>query len=226
VILLAVALTLNSAVIAADERDEAQAIREIKRLGGRTKRDEKLPGRPVTEVHFSYGSQFWDDDFRLLKPLAELTTLELYGSKICGTRIVGSGLRKLGRLKKLTTLILRETKITDTGLKQISEIKSLTTLNLSFAHLTDAGLTEFKGFKNLTTLSLDGTGITDAGLKVLGELKNLKNIQLNDTAITDSGLKELRQLKNLKAVGLWRTRTTDIGVKELQLCLPTAEIHR
>ena len=115
VLLLAAALAPNSRVIAADNLDESQAIREIERLGGAIKRNDKLPGRPVTEVHFSFGSDFGDEDVPLLRLLTNLATLDLSGTKICGTHISGAGLKELRGSKSLTTLNLSATRIGDSG---------------------------------------------------------------------------------------------------------------
>ena len=100
-LLLAVILAPNSAMIAADNLDESQAIREIERLGGKIKRDDKLPGRPVTQISFGVGSKFEDMDVPLLKPLTKLTTLDLSSTKISGTNISGAGLKELRGLKYL-----------------------------------------------------------------------------------------------------------------------------
>ena len=94
-LLLAVALQLHSMVIAADIPNEAQAIREIERLGGIVEKDAKLPGRPVTAVRFRFGSDFGDEHVPLLTPLTKLTTLNLQGTKVCGTHVTGAGLREL-----------------------------------------------------------------------------------------------------------------------------------
>ena len=149
VLLLAVALALNSAVIAADNLDESAAIREIERLGGKIKRDDTLPGHPVTAVSFRMASPFEDADVPLLKPFTNLTTLDLRGTKICGTHIMGAGLKELRELKKLTTLDLSDTKITDAGLAEL-ELNNLTTLHLSRTTIKDAGLKQLRKLKNLT----------------------------------------------------------------------------
>ena len=166
VLLVAVVLAPASATIAADTLDESRAVREIERLGGIVSRDEALPGCPVTAVRFKRGSEFADDDVPLLKPFAQLATLDLGNTKICGTRIVNSGLKGLRDLKKLTTLNLSGAAITDDSLNQLGELHNLTTLTLDHTQITDAGLQQLLGLKNLAILSpMDG--LTDADLKRL-----------------------------------------------------------
>ncbi len=109
-------------------------------------------------------------DVLLLKPLSKLTTLDLSGTKICGTHIIGGGLRAS------------------------KSCKSLSFVDLSYTQITDAGLIELREFKSLTRLNLNGTGvcgrdITGGGLK---ELKHLTRLELDGTEITDRGLKQLR----------------------------------
>ena len=57
-LLIAVALASNSAVFAAGDAAESQAIQDIERLGALVERDDQLPGRPVTGV-VSRGQSFW-----------------------------------------------------------------------------------------------------------------------------------------------------------------------
>ena len=135
---LLVGIVPTTSLIAGDI-DESQAVREIERLGGKLTRNEKLPGRPVTQVDFETNSEFSDQDLRLLKSFVELTTLELSNTKVCGTHIKGAGLIELRGLKKLASLSLWSSQISDAGLVQLQDFKSLTTLILAKTEITDAG---------------------------------------------------------------------------------------
>ena len=223
---LAVALASTGAMIAADNLHEARAIREIERLKGVIKRDEKLPGCPVTHVRFKPGNDFRDDDVPLLKSLTKIKTLDLSRTKISGAHISNAGLKELSRLKDLTVLNLAETSIGDSGLKEIRELKNLTTLDLDTTQITDAGLKEIKGLKSLTTLKLGSTQITDAGLKEIRGFKNLTDLELYRTKITDAGLKEIRDLKKLSDLNVFETMVTDRGLKEIARSLPNVKITR
>jgi hypothetical protein len=76
-LLVAAVLVPDCAVIAVDQLDESQAIREIERLGGTVMWDDKLPDRPVTAVDFIGSQRLRDKDLYLLKTLMNLTTLNL-----------------------------------------------------------------------------------------------------------------------------------------------------
>jgi internalin A len=215
-VLFVVALAATSTVIAADKLEQAQAIREIERLGGKVKRDDKLPGRPVTEVRFRDGSDFGDDNVSLLKPLTKLTRLDLTHTDVCGTCTPDCGWKELTELKSLRTLILDDTKIGDSGLKQIGELKNLRWLGLRGTRITDASLKELRELKNLTSLDLSSTRIGDAGLTVIREFKSLTSLDVGVTQTTDAGLKELGELKNLAALDLRSTRITGAGLEDIK----------
>lgn len=137
------ALASTHPVIFADKPDEAQAIKEIQRRGGRVKGDDNLPGRPVKAVYFPGDTRFGSQDVQLLKPL-----------------------------KNLRLLILRG-KVTDADLKNIKELKQLKDLNISSTQVTDAAMKEVSDLKELTILGLYNTRITDAGLKDVAKIKSL-----------------------------------------------------
>ena len=122
-LLLAVALAPNSVLIAADKLNESQAIREIKRLGGTIKRDEKSVGRPVTAVRFSQNRSFRDKDLVLLKTLKSLAILQL-----SFTHITDAGLNDLREFKNLTHLGLKDTQLTNAGLQELRQ--SLPNVNI------------------------------------------------------------------------------------------------
>jgi internalin A len=228
-VLLAVAMAPHDAAIAAENAGEARAIRQINRLGGEVERNDKLPGRPATAVSLRGAGRFEDLDVPLLKPLSNLTTLDLSGTKICGTHIIGGGLRELQKLKSLSFLDLSYTQITDAGLNELREFKSLTRLNLNGTGVCGRDITGggLKELKHLTRLELDGTEITDRGLKQLRELKNLTTLSLKHTAITGTGMNELRELKNLNTLNLYAAQITDAGLREIRQLknLRTLDLH-
>ena len=200
-LLMAIVLTSKIIIFAADDPAQSQAIREIERLGGVVERDDKLPGRPVTGIHFPNLSNFGDEHLTLLKPLTKLTNVWLNNTKVCGTRIRGGGLRELRTLSSLTTLNLFACKISDSGMSQLAELRNLRYLDLQHTQITDVGLKELKQLKNLETLDLGSDRITDAGLRELGGLKKLSSLTVDSNQITDAGLvdlKELTKLANLK----------------------------
>ena len=80
--------------------EEAKAIAVIERLGGRVSRDEKSPGKPVSQVDL-ISSRVTDVDLEYLKGLSQLKTLYLGY-----IRVTDSGLERLKGLSQLKTLYL------------------------------------------------------------------------------------------------------------------------
>ena len=228
-------LTLTEAVIAQDDVDETPEMRKIRQEFENTVTDLKgfrQQNNNVAEINVG----LTDAGMKELSECNTLWALTLYGVKLPPT-----GLKGLGRLKKLkeldifaapvtdadlseikvlsnlTSLRLGSSRsaITDAGLRELQPLKNLVTLRLGYAHMTDAGLTELRGFQKLTKLSVNHTRITDGGLKQLCQHKNLKDLDLSGTKITDAGLKELRGLANLARLDLRETAITDAGLKEL-----------
>ena len=56
---------------------EEKAVKSIEALGGKVKRDETIPGRPVVEVNLGY-TKVTDSDLKVLKELKGLQELNLY----------------------------------------------------------------------------------------------------------------------------------------------------
>src|ERR1700693_1879482 len=108
-------------LVAAGRADDAGAVKEVEKLGGRVTVDAKRPSKPVVAVDLN------------------------------GTKITDAGLKQLKELKELRELNLADTKITDAGLKELKDLKSLRTLCLWDTQVTDAGLKELKDLKSLQT---------------------------------------------------------------------------
>jgi Leucine-rich repeat (LRR) protein len=155
---------------AADDPTEVEkSIAEIKKLGGKTERDEKAEGKPVTLVNFAT-TPVEDPALALVKPF--------------------------GQLKKLT---LNGTKVTDAGLEHLKDCKSIEKLYLVDTKIGDSGLEQLKGLTNLKVLSLAGTQVSDEGLEHLKGLENLQELFLYGSKVTDEGVKKLKEARsNLK----------------------------
>src|SRR5437762_864443 len=94
---------------ASDEAGD-KAILIVQAWGGDVNRDQKMEGKPVTEV------------------------------VLPGRPVTDGGLKELGAFKELRVLHLNETKITDAGLKHVAPLLRLQHLYLTQTKVTDAGL--------------------------------------------------------------------------------------
>ncbi|HEY4233123.1 MAG TPA: PDZ domain-containing protein [Lacipirellulaceae bacterium] len=174
-------------------REEATAIDEIQKLGGKVTIDEDAPGKPVSGVDFS------------------------------DTHISDDALRSVEELTELRALILTQTQVTDAGLKHIEGLTQLLSLLLDDTRVTDAGLEHFKKLTHLYFLDLNNTQVTDAGLKQVGEFVTLQRLSLDNTRITDEGVKQLKGLNALWALHIVGTQVTPAGRKELKQALPNLQ---
>jgi hypothetical protein len=135
---LLVVVGLVLALEARAQADEEAAIKAIEKLGGQVYRDEKQPGKPVTQVDLN-GTKVTDAGLKHLKELKELRSLDL-----SGTQVRDAGLKELKELKELRSLDLSDTEVRDAGLKELKELKELRKLNLYSTKVTDAGVAELQ----------------------------------------------------------------------------------
>jgi len=101
--------------------DQAKAIAEIKKLGGKVTVDEKSP---VISVELE-GTRVSDANLASLKGLTQLQSLELKN-----TDVTDAGLAIVKGLTHLQSLDLTTSKVTDAGLANLCELTTLQTLNL------------------------------------------------------------------------------------------------
>jgi Leucine-rich repeat (LRR) protein len=120
IVLLVNGLPPINRVHATDKLDKA--IERIQSLGGQIKRDEKLPGRPLTEITLR-GNAF-DGNVPELRFFTNLTKLDLGD-----TDITDAGLKEVSGLKNLKVLYLRGTKISDASVTELR--KTLPRLRIS-----------------------------------------------------------------------------------------------
>jgi hypothetical protein len=164
---------------------EAEVLQAIERLGGKVRRDENAPGKPVIAV-FLNTPAMTDSGLEVLGELKQLRELDLTGS-----RVTASGLKELAGLQQLQTLHLGENPaMTDSGLEGLAELKQLRELDLIGSQVTVSGLKKLAGLHQLQTLHLGETqwrnrindrpvgmnpGLEDA----LVRLRQLKTLYLN-----------------------------------------------
>ena len=112
--------------------DQAKAIAEVKKLGGKVVVDEKSPGKAVIGVDLQ------------------------------NTKVTDAGLKHLEGLTKLRDINLGGTKVTDAGLEHLKGLTNLQSLFLGRTKVTDAALEHLRGLPQLRWLNLEGIKVTDA----------------------------------------------------------------
>lgn len=187
--LLVLTLGFQPTVQADDQpTDQARALAEVKKLGGKYEVDAKAPGSPVIKVNLTRTKT---DDKKLatiVKGCPQLQALELEA-----TNVTDAGLVHLEGLTRLKQLTLINTEIGDAGLAHLKKLTQLQRLDLSATKIRDAGLVHLKGLANLRELSLGLTKVTDKGLVHLHGLTQLRKLDLFLTKVTDAGARELRK---------------------------------
>ena len=162
---------------------------------------------------------FSDDGFVHLQPLTRLQFLSIANSNVSNagerSKITGTGLRHLQRLKNLKTLDLSFSRTGDSALAFTKALTALEEVQLNETEVTDAGLAHLRDVPRLKKVCLSGTKITDAGLELVGQLSQLTSLGLGGTNITDAGLLHLNGLQNLEVLGLRDTSISDAGLEYL-----------
>jgi hypothetical protein len=148
--------------------------------------------------------------FEVLPDLYRIGTVNM-----TDTDIVDADLKSVGKLSKLTSLLLGGTGITDQGLAELHNLGDLESLHLQNTPITDAGMAHLAALPRLTILDISGTKITDAGLKEIAKCQQLNWLLMSRTAITDEGLKSLEKLPRIGRLSIFDTKTTPAGIEKL-----------
>ena len=170
-LLLTLDLSLAPVLCWAAERktDEAKAIAEIEKLGGRrVTRDEKSPGRPVIGVSLEAGN-VTDAGLVYLEGLTHLQVLNL-----SRTQVTGAGLAHIEGLTQLRTLDLSETPIAGSPPRSWLDWVRLLREKVPPQANPRAGLEYLKGLTKLQSLNLWETKVGNAGLMQLKGCGNFK----------------------------------------------------
>ena len=131
-------LSIPASWAAEASKEQAKAVAEIEKIGGKVAFDEESPDKPVIGV-------------------------DLMGN----TKLTDAGLKSPKGLDTLQSLDLGHTGVTDAGLKHLGGLTNLQSLGLGFTGVTDAGLEHLKGLAKLRILRLSRTRVTDAGAKAI-----------------------------------------------------------
>jgi|HigsolmetaAR202D_1030399.scaffolds.fasta_scaffold09375_2 Leucine-rich repeat (LRR) protein len=148
-----------------------------------------------------------DLGFRELKPLTQITDLNLYYAEQIGD----GALAVIRNWRNLKRLNLRGTKVTDAGVEQLAEHPALESLDVGFSLFTDGGFQALTSIPNLKELAAGGNKVTDVGLNSLRLMPNLRVLDLNGAQRTDSGL--------------WAATVTDRGLDAIATLKQLEELY-
>lgn len=196
---------------AADDMSEAEAIKEIERLGGKVYESAPPPDptRPAARAPFFVArvtGPRLGEQVRLLKRLSALDIVRIAAARIDDDSL--EYLRFCARLRSLGVVGSERVEITDGALEQIARVKSLKDLDLGMAAVPESGFAHIRKLENLERLRVRGGGITDAAVSSLAVLTKLRYLTLLNTAVTNAGIGELRTLTNLQQLSI---HSNDIG---------------
>ena len=158
-----------------------------------------------------------------LVPIVEIPSLRTIYMTSCG--LTDKHFARLGVLKNIEILTLRDNALTDKGLSQLEGWSNLESLSLTKNQINGDGFEHLVKLKHLKKLFLYHNPITDQHLVHIAKMKNLEMIGLAHTPITDEGLKQLAQLKKLKYVSLLDTKVSDKAASEFKKQFPECEVE-
>jgi len=160
----------------------------------------RLRGSPLVRLAISR-SDIGDGDLAHLAALPRLRHLTLAREVMRKSRITDEGLRTIGRLTELRTLIIRNAdNITD--LAPLRGLHALEQLDLAFSMLSDTAADTLVTMKALRRLDLWGTRLHDEGLAKLGTLSLLTELSIGYSGVSGVGVRQLARLSNLEVLSL------------------------
>ncbi len=133
----------------------------------------------------------------MLELLYELKVLELVN-----TKIRGSELATLGRLKKLKRLTYSPVREASALLAVLAPSKNLTELTLERGVLSVADFKTIATCPNLKHLRVNDTEMTNQSVAEISSLAHLKELQANPSLLSRECLQSLKKMKNLKQLGI------------------------
>ena len=98
--------------------DEEAAVKAVEKRGGKVRRDDKAPDKPVVAVDLR-STLTTDADLKVLKECKHLQVLDLGV-----TQVTDAGLKELKELRQLRRLALRDSKVTDAGVADLQKALS------------------------------------------------------------------------------------------------------
>ncbi len=227
-------VALPSAVLWMCWQPKAEAINEIRRLGGDVS---IIPWWVHEHREVNLASiAFTDETLPDLTALGRLNDLNLNGCNIsdeqlvaiCGTlgieqlqlrhaTVDGSGLSRIEQRGQVETLMLGSSAVMvlDETVNAVSQLSQLNQLDLGSTHVTDAGLARLSTLPRLSTLNISGTPIEGNALSHLAALPMLEQLDAVNTRIDDRDVVGLSGAPALRRLNLSKTRVTDRSFQPL-----------
>lgn len=213
-------------VLAAEEISEAEAIAELKSLGGRVYEyaapsfDPRRKSKVLKAA--DVGARNSDRLIALLKHIRGLQAVSIEGCSVTDAGI--AALKLQPRLRILTLRHSEPPMITDAGLREIGAITTLTSLSLGRTPVSKVGFAQLANLAELETFDASGPAVTDGALAELARLANLKRLSLSETALTNAGLAVLKRIGRLNFLRLHSKSITDGAIAQLK-GLNLLELH-
>jgi len=146
----------------------------------------------------------------------------LHELKIEENKITIGGLKKLTRLKDLTTLNVSSLEGANTLLSELS--KNMFMLGLRNCNIADSDMSKIAGFKILQVLNIrENPNVTNTGIKKLLQCKLLRDLDIADTNVTPQGVRALANLPKFDSLRVGKL--PDAKVLEFSRALPHVKIH-
>lgn len=142
-----------------------------------------------------------------LPDLVSLSTAEV--------KLSDEQLEQIGKLDKLTQLILRTADIDDGDLKYLSGLSALTELDLTANPIEGKGLVHLKSLHSLEQLDLTATSFAGPGIEQLAVLPGLYHLRIQSTKIDDDGMTHVAKLRQLRGLDFGNTEVSEAGLFKL-----------
>ena len=153
------------------------------------------------------GSLIGDDDLEIISTLAQITSLNLDGSK----RLTEKGLMRLARMPQLRELIM-DGQVTNRSLEALRQLRELRVFQMFWqGNITDGGIANLRFCDHLEEVDLLGCNTGDGAIAALAGKPNLRRFKTGRN-VSDDGLGLLQQLPAFKT---WRGEEPVFGLMSL-----------
>jgi serine/threonine protein kinase len=162
-----------------------------------------------------------DSGMRHIGELPALNSLVL-----SGTRVGDEGLLALRKCSQMRQLHLRGTRVTGSGMATISQFSQLSDLELGSLPISDASLAELQKLSMLDSLAVNNCErLTSECGGILSKFPALRSLNLEGTSLGDVGVEGLSASLTLRNLNLNTTRLTDAAVPGLCRLSSLVELH-